>query len=69
MKVEYTRGPDGLFADERRRRVLAERLASELAHAPRGRFGAGNDFVAMTAVQARLGWRWKPSWRSVRRTR
>ena len=55
MKVEYTRGPDGLFADERRRRVLAERLASELARAPRGRFGAGNDFVAMTAVQVRLG--------------
>ncbi|GAA3758419.1 hypothetical protein GCM10022225_49740 [Plantactinospora mayteni] len=48
------REPDWLDEDVRRRQKVAERLAHELAHAPEGRHGAGNDYVASVAVQVRL---------------
>lgn len=45
---------DRLNEDAKRRRRMAERLATELAHAPGGRHGTGSDYVASRAVQVRL---------------
>jgi len=53
-RVEPADQQDRLDEDAKRRRRMAERLATELAHAPGGRHGTGSDYVASRAVQVRL---------------